>query len=206
MSRPESRRVRVRARTLAARFTWAALALSLAACARDGRPPPATFADFLVPPRPSPAPAAGPFDPAGAALRLRGQVVLGARLLGGSAARAAATPAPPASSVPEGDLPVGPLDRARARAAAESGRALAVERLVGLWARDGGDPAGPGGRREPFPDEVRQAQRLLAALGYHARPVDGVNGPASREAVRRFQAVRGLPETGEVTPALLAAL
>ena len=72
------------------------------------------------------------------------------------------------------------------------------------WPLD--DPAGQGGRREPFPDEVRQAQRLLAALGYHARPIDGMNGPASREAVRRFQAVRGLPETGEITPGLLAAL
>ena len=34
----------------------------------------------------------------------------------------------------------------------------------------------------------------------------GVNGPLSGAAIRQFQAVRGLPETGDVTTSLLVAL
>ena len=133
--------------------------------------------------------------------------MLGERLVGGAAARAAApagllalgAPAPEASEA----AAASPLARARSRASIATGRALAAERLTELWARD----ATPGAAtRRNDPGDVRQAQRLLAALGYYGGPASGTFRPATREAVRRFQAIHALQETGDVTPSLLAAL
>jgi peptidoglycan hydrolase-like protein with peptidoglycan-binding domain len=47
------------------------------------------------------------------------------------------------------------------------------------------------------------AQRLLTGLGYYSGTVDGMQGPATETAVRRFQASRNLPQTGVVTQALI---
>jgi hypothetical protein len=49
-------------------------------------------------------------------------------------------------------------------------------------------------------------QTNLARRGYYHGPIDGVIGFASREAIRTFQEVRGLPATGLIDPALLKAL
>lgn len=54
--------------------------------------------------------------------------------------------------------------------------------------------------------EVRQVQERLRALGFYRGPLDGIFGPATREAVRRFQAARGLPQVGYVGPGTWAAL
>ena len=54
--------------------------------------------------------------------------------------------------------------------------------------------------------DVRQAQRLLNALGYDAGPVDGVAGERTRDAVRSYQSLNGLPVTGRIDDRLLAAL
>lgn len=54
--------------------------------------------------------------------------------------------------------------------------------------------------------QVREAQRLLNALGYEAGPADGRTGARTRAAVRRFQRDRGLADDGRIGPATLAAL
>lgn len=48
--------------------------------------------------------------------------------------------------------------------------------------------------------DVRTAQARLTILGYEPGPPDGVVGQRTRDAIRAFQADRGLPETGEIDP------
>lgn len=53
---------------------------------------------------------------------------------------------------------------------------------------------------------VSAAQRALAQLGYPIGPVDGVFGPATRQAVLAFQRDHGLAEDGRITASLVAML
>lgn len=53
------------------------------------------------------------------------------------------------------------------------------------------------------PDLVRETQRALAERGYDPGPADGVLGPATTDALRRFQRDAGLSETGQPSAALL---
>jgi peptidoglycan hydrolase-like protein with peptidoglycan-binding domain len=53
---------------------------------------------------------------------------------------------------------------------------------------------------------VKRAQVRLADLGYAPGPVDGVIGPRTLAAIRRYQTEQGLVPTGEVTPPLLRQL
>ena len=53
---------------------------------------------------------------------------------------------------------------------------------------------------------IRSVQQALNARGYNAGPVDGQWGAATRDAVRRFQQVSGLPVTGELNSSTLSAL
>jgi hypothetical protein len=53
---------------------------------------------------------------------------------------------------------------------------------------------------------VRTAQRQLAELGYYDGPIDGVMGPKTAAAIRRFQGDHSLPVTGTLTRATLKAL
>jgi murein L,D-transpeptidase YcbB/YkuD len=53
---------------------------------------------------------------------------------------------------------------------------------------------------------VRSVQQALNDRGYNAGSVDGQWGPATEEAVRRFQQASGLPQTGELERSTLAAL
>lgn len=55
-------------------------------------------------------------------------------------------------------------------------------------------------------DAVRQLQADLALLGYEAGEPDGIPGPATRKALRRFQADRELVADGYVDPAVVAAV
>jgi Mg-chelatase subunit ChlD len=53
---------------------------------------------------------------------------------------------------------------------------------------------------------VAAVQRALAARGYDPGPADGLMGPATRRAIRRFIEDQGLPLAPEASPALLEAL
>ena len=167
-------------------------AAALAACTPA---PPGTLADYLAE-----SSARAPLDPVDAAW-LRTQVVLGRVLVGGTAAHEAAPPPPgPAAVLAGGEPAAQPVELARARLEETTQRALATRQLLDIWARAEASEA------KNDPESVRQAQRLLAALGYYKGPITGVNGPLSGAAIRQFQAVRGLPETGDVTTSLLVAL
>jgi len=54
--------------------------------------------------------------------------------------------------------------------------------------------------------KVREAQTMLGALGYEVGTPDGIAGSKTREAVKSFEAVNGMPETGKVTDELLRKL
>ena len=54
--------------------------------------------------------------------------------------------------------------------------------------------------------KIREAQTLLGALGYEVGTPDGISGSKTRTAVKSFEAVNGLPETGQVTDELLRKL
>jgi Putative peptidoglycan binding domain len=53
---------------------------------------------------------------------------------------------------------------------------------------------------------VRSVQQALNDKGYNAGPTDGQWGPATEDAVRRFQRSTGLPETGQLERSTLDAL
>lgn len=55
-------------------------------------------------------------------------------------------------------------------------------------------------------EDVVALQQTLSRLGYHPGPVDGYYGPASFEAVKRFQAHEGLDVDGIVGPLTWAKL
>ena len=66
--------------------------------------------------------------------------------------------------------------------------------------------AGPGWAAGLKAEEVKQGERLLAALGYWTGPIDGTWDGASRHALVAFQKVEGRKATGTLTHAELAAL
>lgn len=80
-----------------------------------------------------------------------------------------------------------------------------VFQVVGAAAVAAPAPDGPEPSMRVFPD-IREAQRLLEALGYMPGPEDGRLGPRTRRAVQRFQHAHAVPADGRVTPALMAAL
>ena len=53
---------------------------------------------------------------------------------------------------------------------------------------------------------VRSVQQALNDKGYNAGALDGQWGPATEDAVRRFQRASGLPETGQLERPTLNAL
>jgi peptidoglycan hydrolase-like protein with peptidoglycan-binding domain len=53
---------------------------------------------------------------------------------------------------------------------------------------------------------VRGLQRRLARAGYSPGPIDGIFGPATERAVRRYQAAHGLPANGVAGPRTIARL
>ena len=59
----------------------------------------------------------------------------------------------------------------------------------------------------PLPaDAVKQAQKLLNAIGLDAGVPDGQMGPKTAAAIRNFERQNGLRPTGKVTPKLLQQL
>lgn len=53
---------------------------------------------------------------------------------------------------------------------------------------------------------VAAVQKVLTDLKFGPVKADGVAGEGTRAAIRRFEASRGLPQKGEITPALLRQL
>jgi hypothetical protein len=53
---------------------------------------------------------------------------------------------------------------------------------------------------------TRDAQQILARLGYNVGSIDGVIGPRTATAIRTFQRNRGLPQTGTLDAATSDAL
>jgi Putative peptidoglycan binding domain len=53
---------------------------------------------------------------------------------------------------------------------------------------------------------VRNVQQALNDKGYNPGPMDGQWGPATEDAVRKFQRASGLPDTGQLEPPTLNAL
>ena len=85
--------------------------------------------------------------------------------------------------------------------------ALAVAHLAQRIQGDAGFAAAwPRGDRMLSRAETQDLQRRLTALGYDTQGVDGIVGPNSRAAVRRFQAAQGLTPDGYVSAALLDAV
>jgi peptidoglycan hydrolase-like protein with peptidoglycan-binding domain len=58
----------------------------------------------------------------------------------------------------------------------------------------------------PVSVEVVRVQDALRARKYYQGIVDGVNGPATKAAVRAYQIDRGLPVTGRIDGLLLGDL
>mgnify|MGYP001950794640 CR=1 FL=1 len=54
--------------------------------------------------------------------------------------------------------------------------------------------------------KIRDAQTLLTELGYEVGAADGIAGSKTTDAVKSFEAVNGLPQTGKVTDALIEKL
>jgi hypothetical protein len=49
-------------------------------------------------------------------------------------------------------------------------------------------------------------QSALARKGFYHGAIDGIIGPQSRDAIRSYQAARGLPVTGQIDRSLLRSL
>jgi peptidoglycan hydrolase-like protein with peptidoglycan-binding domain len=55
-------------------------------------------------------------------------------------------------------------------------------------------------------DIVASAQGMLSRLGYYDGPIDGLIGPKTSAAIKAFQELHGLPQTGTITSATRTAL
>ncbi|MGH9902833.1 MAG: peptidoglycan-binding protein, partial [Pyrinomonadaceae bacterium] len=64
----------------------------------------------------------------------------------------------------------------------------------------------PAGAVKKTDDKVRRAQEALKAAGYNVGTPDGVAGTRTVEAIRKFQADKGIPVSGSLDVATLAAL
>ena len=53
---------------------------------------------------------------------------------------------------------------------------------------------------------VAAVQKVLDQQGFGPVKADGVAGEGTRASIRRFEASRGMPQKGEITPALLREL
>lgn len=73
-------------------------------------------------------------------------------------------------------------------------------------AQDASSGSDDGGEGRPSRETVLTAQTLLAGLGYEPGPLDGMDGPQTRAAVRRYQADAEIPVDGRITEALVEKL
>ena len=78
------------------------------------------------------------------------------------------------------------------------------QRLYEEWKKERVRSGQDGGGGESV--DIASAQRLLKAHGLYQGPVDGILGPGTEEAVRRFEAKQGRAQTGRLTPALMSQM
>ncbi|MGP1394345.1 MAG: peptidoglycan-binding domain-containing protein [Inquilinaceae bacterium] len=71
---------------------------------------------------------------------------------------------------------------------------------------DTADCAAVSGIPDADTNVVYQIQTILKRHGYDPGPVDGIAGPRTRSAIRRFQTDYNSPVTGQPTPDLLTQL
>lgn len=77
---------------------------------------------------------------------------------------------------------------------------------------EGGDPQGSDlggiGQQGGMQDQasVRQVQEKLSQQGYDVGPIDGIFGPRTEQAVRKFQEDKGVQPTGQIDQQTMAAL
>ncbi len=64
------------------------------------------------------------------------------------------------------------------------------------------EPTASPRRRYYAPRLTADTQMMLNHLGYYTGPIDGITGPRTQAAVRRYQRDHGLPLTGELTASL----
>ena len=53
---------------------------------------------------------------------------------------------------------------------------------------------------------IKTAQTLLSDLGFDIGGIDGATGPKTQDAIREFQKINGMPETGEISDELIQRL
>ena len=104
---------------------------------------------------------------------------------------------------PETEAAIVTFERASGR---EATGAVRPELLEAIHAGAGapgsaGDADGAEGDRR-----IAAVQAALSRAAYGPLPPDGLLGPRTRDAIRRFEADHGLPVTGEVSERLLAEL
>lgn len=170
---------------------------------------------------PAPEAAALPSDPAVASNETEPVPKAAAAPSEPAMASSETKPAPDAGRDRNAANPLAIRDRAegpasRAPAPAASSREMTPEE-VGVDDFEQASDSAPAERplaavepRRPPPlvelNTVALAQSQLNALGYRAGPVDGIVGPRTRAAIRRFQADTGLPADGRMSDPLIAAL
>jgi len=67
-------------------------------------------------------------------------------------------------------------------------------------------PPAPLGPRRLSNGELREVQTKLQALGHDPGPVDGMHGPQTVAAVKRYEIANGAEPTGNIDLRLLARL
>jgi len=55
-------------------------------------------------------------------------------------------------------------------------------------------------------DMISQTQQMLKQKGFYAGRVDGIDGPRTRMAIRRYQRSQNLDQTGELNQATMSSL
>jgi len=103
-----------------------------------------------------------------------------------------------------------PMGAPKPKAAPRKGRArgrAAAAPSTGAASRDGLSVAQPTVAARPTPnDSVKRAQESLNVAGYDVGTPDGVAGTRTVTALRKYQAAKGIPVSGKVDEATLAAL
>jgi hypothetical protein len=106
-------------------------------------------------------------------------------------------PTQPASSSP--NTPSSPAQAATAAPTTETAPSPAT-------AAQPGRPAATAGQATLAPYEVMEVQTRLQWLGFSPGGLDGISGRLTGAAVKRYEAAKGLPQTGTVDQSLLGQL